>query len=263
MIPKAIEIGPLAVHLYGIIIALAIFTGWLVAKKRAHLYQIPKALFDDPILLVPLILAIVGARLYHVFDYWDFYFHNPLSAVNIQNGGLGIWGGLFGAFIGFLIVAKVKKLQFWSVLDLASPALILGQAIGRFGNFVNQEAFGPPTNLPWGIFIRPENRPAEFASSTHFHPTFFYEAILDAIFFVILIYLSKPSTVNRQQTTTKPGQTFALYLILYSIGRFIVEFWRIDTATIENFKVAHVLSIIAFILGIVLLAINKKEALPR
>lgn len=260
MIPKAIEIPPLAIHFYGIIIALAIFIGWLVAKKRAHLYQISKALFDDPILLVPLILAILGARLYHVLDYWSFYAKNPGAIINIPNGGLGIWGAVIGIVFGFWIVAKVKKLHFWSVLDLASPSLILGQAIGRFGNFVNQEAFGPPTNLPWGIFISPENRPAEFASFAHFHPTFFYEAILDAIFFVILIYLSKPSTVNRQQTTVKPGQTFALYLILYSVGRFIVEFWRIDTATIGNLKVAQILAALSIAAGLVIL---KKTRLDR
>lgn len=260
MIPKAIEIGPLPIHLYGIIIALAIFIGWLVAKKRAHLYQIPKALFDDPILLVPLVFSIAGARFYHVIDYWDVYIANPFSIIYIQNGGLGIWGGLFGVFIGFWIVAKVKKLQFWSVLDLASPSLILGQAIGRFGNFVNQEAFGPPTDLPWGIFISTENRPSQYLAFTQFHPTFFYEAILDAIFFVILIYLSKPSTVNRQQTTAKPGQTFALYLILYSTGRFIVEFWRIDTATIGNLKVAQILAALSIAAGLVIL---KKTGVDR
>lgn len=257
-LPKTIEIGPLTFHSYGFIFALAILAGYLLAKKRAHLFKIPRALFDDPILLVPLVLSIAGARLYHVIDYWDVYVASPFSAVNIQNGGLGIWGGLAGAFLGFWILSKIRHLNLLSLLDLISPSLLLGQAIGRFGNWINQEAFGPPTNLPWGIFISPENRPAQYSQETHFHPTFFYEAILDFIFFFILVRLSKPSTVNRQPSTAKPGRTFALYLILYSTGRFIVEFWRIDTWTIDNIKIAHLLSVIGVLIGLVIITKSPK-----
>lgn len=254
---KSIKLGPLTFHTYGAIFALAIFVGYYIAKKRAHLYKVPQKIFDDPILLIPLVLAIAGARAYHVIDYWNIYSQDLLSIFNLSGGGLGIWGGLFGVFVGFWIVARLRQINFLSILDVASPSLLLGQAIGRFGNWINQEAFGPPTDLPWGIYIDPENRPAQFLSASRFHPTFFYEAILDAIFFVILIYLSKPSTVNRQQSTVKPGQTLALYLILYPIGRFIVEFWRIDTATIGIFKVAQLLSAVAFLIGIYLLVQKK------
>lgn len=257
MLTRSFSVGPLTVHLYGVIIATAIFAGWYIAKKRAHLYKIPQSLFDDPILLLPLVLGIIGARAYHVADYWDFYVQNPLSIINISAGGLGIWGALAAIFIGFALVAKVKRINLLSLLDLASPSILLGQAIGRIGNFVNQEAFGPPTDLPWAVFISPENRPAQFAQAAHFHPTFFYEAILDLIFFIALLYFSKLSTVNRQ-LSTKPGQIFALYLILYSIGRFIVEFFRIDTATIGTIKLAHLLSILTLAIGLLLL--NKLRA---
>ena len=241
MIPKTIQVGPLTFYLYGAIFAFAIFAGWLVAKSRSHAYKIPKEIFDDPILLVPLVLGIAGARLYHVLDYWNIYKADLPSIFNLSGGGLGILGGLGGAFVGLWIVAKVKRINMLSLLDLSGPSLLLGQAIGRFGNFVNQEAFGPPTNLPWGIYISPENRPVQFLSQTHFHPTFFYEAAIDAIFFIVLLSLSKKFK--------NPGQAFALYLILYSTGRFAVEFFRMDTAMVGGIKVAQVLSLAALLAG--------------
>lgn len=249
MLPKSFNLGPLIVHFYGVIIALSIYLGWYIAKKRASIYKIPGALFDDPILLLPLILAIFGARAYHVFDYWGYYINNPYSIINIPNGGLGIWGALVGIFIGLWIVARARHIDLLSILDLASPSLILGQAIGRIGNYINQEAFGPPTNLPWAVYIKPENRPADFINSARFHPTFFYEAILDFIFFLILIWLSK-KLIAKSQLSVVRGQLFAMYLILYSTGRFITEFWRIDTAAVGGIKIAQVLSIAAFLIGL-------------
>ena len=265
---KSIEAGPFTFHFYGAIFALAILVGYLVAKKRSHLlgpqsegrgphgtvYKVPKAIFDDPILLIPLILAIAGARAYHVIDNWSIYGQDLLSILNLSGGGLGIWGGLFGVFIGFFLVAKVRRINLFSMLDLASPSLLLGQAIGRLGNWVNQEAFGPPTNLPWGIYIEPQNRPAQFLSAAYFHPTFFYEATIDLIFFLILVKLS--------QKFKKGGQTFAFYLILYSIGRFTVEFFRIDTATVGTIKVAQILAAAGIATGLVILKLKKTGVDP-
>ncbi len=251
MLPRSINIGPLTLHFYGLIIAIAIFVGYQLARSRSTFYKIPQKLFDDPILILPLVLGIVGARLYHVLDYWSYYSQNLTDIVKISSGGLGIFGGLAGIFIGFWIIARVKHLNLLSLLDLAAPSLFLGQAIGRIGNYINQEGFGPPTNLPWGVYIAPENRPAQFISSTHFHPTFFYEAAIDLIFFVILIFLEK--RLHKSQLSVVSGQLFAYYLILYSLGRFAVEFWRIDTATIGTIKVAQVLSALTFVAGFWLL----------
>ena len=247
---RTIDIGPFTVHFYGLIIALAIIAGWFLAKKRAHLYKIPQTIFDDPILLVPLVLSIAGARIYHVIDYWSLYSKNLISILYIGNGGLGIRGALLGFLIGIIIVIKVRDLNLLSCLDLVSPSLLLGQAIGRIGNFVNQEAFGPPTNLPWGVYIDFDHRPVQYVGFTHFHPTFFYEAIVDFVFFVILLYFSSKLKIR--------GQVFALYLIFYSAGRFVVEFWRIDTATIGTIKVAQVLAIGTFLSGVALFARFKK-----
>ena len=115
MIPREILLGPVTIHLYGLIITMAIFLGWFLAKKRAHFYEISKAIFDDPILLVPLVLAIVGARLYHVVDFWDYYSQNWNKIFEIWNGGLGIWGALVGAVLGFYLISKIKKIDFGEI----------------------------------------------------------------------------------------------------------------------------------------------------
>ena len=258
MFPRSIDIGPFSIHLYGLIIAFAIYAGWYLAKKRAKIYKqslrssssqnstaglrIPQKFFDDPILLVPLVLSVIGARIYHVLDLWSYYGRNLTKIVEIQNGGLGIWGGILGMLLGLLIVVKVKKLDFLKSLDLAAPSIILGQTIGRFGNFINQEGFGPPTNLPWGVPIDPANRPAQYLLHPRFHPTFFYEAFLNLVFFILLLYLAGK--------VKSKGQVFALYLIFYAAARTISEFWRIDTWVVDGVKISYIFSLAAFICGV-------------
>ena len=251
MIPRSIDIGPFSIHLYGLIIAFAIFCGWYLAQKRAKIYKIPQKIFDDPVLLIPLVLSIAGARLYHVLDLWSYYGKNLVDIIKIQNGGLGIWGGILGMILGFLIVAKVKKLDLLKSLDLAAPSVILGQAIGRFGNYINQEGFGPPTNLPWGVFIDPQNRPTQYLLYTRFHPTFFYEVLLNLIFFILLLYLAGKLKIK--------GQVFALYLIFYSVARSISEIWRIDTWIVDGVKIAYIFSLAAFICGVGLFWLQSQK----
>ncbi|KKR51357.1 MAG: Prolipoprotein diacylglyceryl transferase [Candidatus Curtissbacteria bacterium GW2011_GWA1_40_16] len=253
MISPTFNIGPFTVHYYGLIIAVAVFIGWTLAKKRASKYRIPEKIFDDPILFVILALALTGARLYHVLDYWDYYSQNFLLVFYIQNGGLGIWGGLLGGLLGAYFVTRVKKLPILGVLDLTVPYLALGQAIGRIGNYINQEGFGPPTSMPWGVFISPQKRPFEYIEFKFFHPTFFYEAILDLVVFGILIYFAKKSKI--------PGHVFALYLVLYPLSRFFIEFYRIDTWTIGTIKIAQFLAIMTLFLGLYLFYVLKKKAL--
>lgn len=253
MIPPKISIGPLTVHFYGVIIAAAIYSGWLLARKRAILYKIPQKYFDDPILFIPLILGLVFARAYHVIDHFSYYLQNPLQIFNLAGGGIGIFGGILGVFTGFAIVAKIRKLGTLAVFDLVAPSLLLGQVIGRIGNWINQEGFGPPTNLPWGVYISPENRPAQYFSFNRFHPTFFYEAAIDLFFLVVLLKLSTRAK--------KHGQTFGLYLILYGLGRIFAEFFRIDTFVISQVKVAYILSAVAISAGLILLKSKKNQQL--
>ncbi len=253
MINPTLNIGLFSVHYYGLIIATAVFIGWAMAKRRAPKYKIPEKIFDDPILLVVLILALIGARIYHVLDYWDYYSLNLFLVFYIHNGGLGIWGGLLGGLLGMYFVTRVKKLPILGVLDLTVPYLALGQAIGRIGNYINQEGFGPPTSMPWGIYINPDKRPLQYISFKFFHPTFFYEAILDLVIFGVLIYFARKSKIS--------GNVFALYLILYSSSRFFIEFYRIDTWTVGTIKIAQVLAVLALLLGLYLLHYFKNKAL--
>ena len=153
--------------------------------------------------------------------------------------------------LGFLFVAKVKNLDLLKSLDLAAPSIILGQAIGRLGNYINQEGFGPPTNLPWGVFIGPQNRPAQYFLYSRFHPTFFYEVLLNLIFFILLLYLAGKLKIK--------GQVFALYLIFYSVARSISEIWRIDTWIVDGVKIAYIFSLAAFICGVGLFWLQSQK----
>ncbi len=252
MISPTINIGPLTIHYYGIIIASATFIGWALAKSRAPRYKIPQEIFDEPQILLVIGLALVGARIYHVLDYWKYYIPNPISIFYITNGGIGIWGALFGGLIGLYLFTKLKKIPLLAALDLISPSLILAQAIGRFGNYINQEGFGLPTDLPWGVYIDPSKRPLGYLTYSHFQPTFFYEAALDFLIFAILIYFSR--------RTKAPGRIFAFYLIFYSSSRFFIEFLRIDTWTVGTVKIAQVIAILTFFFGLNLLLNPKKSS---
>ncbi len=251
MIPKTVELGFFTFHTYGLILAISTLAGWYVAKKRSHLYKIKQEILEDWILIIPLATALAGARLYHVLDYWSVYKSNPGNILLIQNGGLGIWGWLIGMIFGIYLVCSVKKIKVLPVLDLIAPSIALGQAIGRIANWVNQEGFGPPTNLPWKVYINPENRPEKYLLTNHFHPTFFYEAILSLLSFLLLIYFYK--------FFKKPGQIFALYLIFYSTIRFFMEFYRIDTWAIGELKIAQVVAVIGMLVGTTLLTNVKAK----
>lgn len=251
MIPKIIEIGPLTFHIYGLIIGIAALTGWYVTKSRAHYYKIDKKIFDDWVLIIPLLTSIIGARLYHVLDYWSIYSKNPIDIIKIQNGGLGIWGAIAGGIVAIYYICKAKNINFLRTLDLVAPSMALAQAIGRLGNWINQEGFGPPTTLPWKVYIEPQNRPYQYILTNYFHPTFFYEAALNLVVFVLLICLGKKFN--------KPGQIFAFYLIFYSTARFFLEFLRLDTWTIGAVKIAQILSAISIIAGTTILFLAKSH----
>jgi len=252
MLNPSFNIGPITIQYYGIIVASATFIGWALAKRRAPKYRIPQEIFDEPGILLIIGLAIIGARIYHVLDYWKYYSQNPISILYIKSGGIGILGALFGGLLGLYVFTKMKKISFLSALDLTMPSLILAQAIGRIGDYVNQEGFGPPTLMPWGVYIDPSRRPLQYLDYSRFHPTFFYESVVDLVIFAVLIYLSKKTKIQ--------GRIFALYLIFYSISRFFIEFLRMDTWTIGTVKIAQVLAILAFVFGLNLLMNPKKSS---
>ncbi len=223
--PIIFEAGPFALRWYGICIALGIAVGtWLTARQLENKgYDGTLALDSLFFIIVP---GFIGARIYHVITDYDLYADDPFPGVfEVWNGGLGIYGAVAGGFLGALAFAWFRGISVLDYADAVAPGLILAQAIGRWGNYFNQELFGRPTELPWGIRIAPENRPVEFADATAFHPTFLYESIWNLLGCLALLWISR-----RFVDWLRPGDLFLIYVSLYSVGRFLVETLRIDPA---------------------------------
>jgi prolipoprotein diacylglyceryl transferase len=240
----AIEIGPLTLRVYGLMIALGALAAVEIGRARWR----AKGGDPDDILSIAkwaIPAGLVGARLYHVATDWRSYQGRWLDAVKIWEGGLGIPGGLLvGVGVG-VWVARRRGLDLPRVLDAVIPGIPVAQAIGRLGNWFNQELFGGPTDLPWGLEIDPENRPARHADVETFHPTFLYEATWNLALAGVLIWLDR-------RRVLKPGQVLPLWVAGYGVGRFLVESVRIDTASlIWGVRVNHWVSAIAVIAGLV------------
>jgi len=225
MIPNAIafSVFGMPVRWYAIFILLGIAVGWLVVSHLQKKYALKIKDFSDLILLSA-IFSILGARIYYVFYAWDFYKNDFWSIFKINQGGLGIFGALFGVFGATIFWAWRKKLNFWELADQLSIMAIIGQIFGRWGNYFNQEVFGRPVS--WGIYIESANRPIGYENFNYFLPTFLFEIIGNIlILFVLLKIFALVYGKNKKMTS---GSVFLLYILLYSILRFCLEFWRID-----------------------------------
>lgn len=242
MNPVAFEIFGISIRWYGILIGTGMLLGAYLAMREAKRLGLEEEKLLDA-LIVALPAAIIGARLYYVLFNLDAY-DSILDAINIRSGGLAIHGGVIAAVGAFWIYAKVKKMDFWKWLDITAPSIILGQAIGRWGNFINQEAHGGPTDLPWGIMVNGQK----------VHPTFLYESIGNFIIFFILYKMRKHKKFD--------GQIIAWYMILYSAIRFFIEGMRTDSLYFGEFRVAQLISLLLIGLGVLLLFVRgrKKEA---
>lgn len=249
--PQSIQIGDLTIRLYGIIFSLSVLSAYILIGKLANLSNINKKHLEATLYIV-LIFGLIGARFYHVFDEWNYYSKNPIDIIKIWNGGVGIYGGLILALIALIVFCKAKKQKILPILDVITPGVLLAQAIGRWGNYFNQEAYGYPSTLPWAIKIDPINRLRGFEKYEYFHPTFLYESLLSLFFVFILIFLFYKK--NRNQ-----GQIFAFYLVFYGITRLITEHFRIDTWEQGGLKIADLISLILILSGSFL--INKQKIL--
>ena len=224
--PVVFEAGPLTLRYYGLCIVLGIIVGtWLTSRQLASRGYDDALALESLFFVIP--LGVVGARLYHVAtEYNAQYASNPLpSVLEVWKGGLGVYGGVAGGFLGLLLFGWYHAISPLTFADAAAPGLVLGQAIGRWGNYFNQELFGQPSDLPWAIYIAPQKRPAQFADATSFHPTFLYEAIWDVLVCLVLLWVAR-----RLSERLKAGDVFMLYVSLYSVGRFFVETLRVDQA---------------------------------
>ncbi|OIO47771.1 MAG: prolipoprotein diacylglyceryl transferase [Parcubacteria group bacterium CG1_02_37_51] len=252
--PILFEIGWFRVHWYGLIMVIAILVGLWLVNRLAQQQEFAKAQWDKLVFYV-LLSGLLGARLYHVFLEWTYYQEHLLDIFKVWQGGLAIHGAIiFGAAIVYLFCRR----QQWSlflVLDIMSLGIILGQAIGRWGNYFNQEIFGQPTDLPWGIFINEINRPLELMQTVYYHPTFLYESLLNLILFIILYF-----SFNR--LIRWPGLVFSGYLVGYSIIRFSLEFLRIDhTLVVVGMRWPQIFSI--FVIFLVIFAWLLRLVLPK
>lgn len=228
-------------HFYGITIALAVLLGFLLAKKRARFFKIPSVEVENIyLLLIP--FCLLGARIYHIFHQWQYYLNNPKEIIALWQGGLGIYGAIIAGIIVLFGYSKIRKFSFLTIFDFLSPSIALTQALGRLANFFNQEVFGPPTNLPWKVYISPENRPFFWQQYSYFQPLFFYESLF--MFFGCLFLLLLGSKLPK-----KEGLISGAYFILYGSVRFLTEFGRFDTWQISGFKLAQILSIFSVIGG--------------
>lgn len=279
-ISPTINIGPLTVHWYGVIIVLGALAGGYIASLEA------KRRGEDPemawnALVWCLIGGILGARLYHVLSSPQgteigiryYLVTNPFetipilglaipfpTALMIWRGGLGIFGGIAGGVLALIIFAWRNRLPIVRWLDIAAPGVVLAQAIGRWGNFVNQELYGPPTTLPWGIPIDAQHRIPPFTDltrfpldTTRFHPLFIYEALWNLGVFIALMIIGR-----RFEDRLKDGDIFALYLIGYGLGRILVESLRPDAWLIGSIPTAQLVSAGLILLGVVMMVWNRR-----
>ncbi len=252
--PVFFEIGFFSVRYYGLFILLSLIVSILLSLKLAKKNNFTSdEVFD--LAFWAILSGIIGARLYFVFILEFFHFlSNPIDIIKIWQGGLAIHGAIIGGVLGLYFWSKKNKKNFWQLTDIVSIILPLAQAIGRFGNYFNQELFGKPTDLPWGIAIEVVNRPFDFLDKTHFHPTFLYESILNLFLFCLLFLLY-------QKNKLKGGQYIGVYLIGYGVIRFLMEIIRVDqTILIFNFKLPQIISLILIAIGLMVIYKKNKKA---
>jgi phosphatidylglycerol:prolipoprotein diacylglycerol transferase len=248
----AFEIGPFRVAWYGIFISLGVIAAVIVAsweaKRRGESVD---HLLNMLLLILP--LGIVGARLYHVIDEWSFYMQNP--GLIIGGRGLGIFGAVIGGIAGLLVYTRWKGLSSLRWLDICAPGLILAQAIGRWGNFFNQELYGYPSDLPWAIYIDPEHRLPQFAASERFHPLFLYESLWNLAGFAFLMIAGR-----KLKDRLLPGEILGLYVIWYGVGRFILEGFKPEVWRLAGIPTAQWVVGIAMVLVIAIALLRRRHS---
>ncbi len=235
------QIGPLTIQLYGIILMLGVVAGTFLAQREARRKgENPEVVWDG--LIWVLVGGIIGARLWHILTpppsmvaqgiTTAYYLTHPLDALAIWRGGLGIPGAIIGGAIALFALTRKRGVPSLPWLDITAPALALGQAIGRWGNFVNQELYGAPTNLPWAIFIEPQNRLPAYLDQAYYHPLFLYESLWNLVNALFLLWLGR-----RLIGRLRPGDIFLTYLIAYPTGRFLLEFLRLDSSQVAGLNI--------------------------
>lgn len=239
----------LKVHYYGVIIMFGAVLAAFLAVREAKRRNLDGEVVWD---MLPwlLIAGIIGARLWHIFtppasmliDGRNPYLIHPLDALKIWNGGLGIPGAVMGGALALYIYCRVKKTSFLTWLDIIAPGLALAQGIGRWGNFVNQEVYGLPSNLPWAIYIDPAHRLPGYQNVAYYQPTFLYESLWNLLNMTLLLVLGRKFAEK-----LRDGDLFLIYLLFYSFGRFLLEFIRVDYSPVAGLNINQTLMAVVFV----------------
>lgn len=260
---ESFYIGSFEIRFYGIILMLGALAGALLAQKEAKRRgHDPEIIWD--LMLWLLIAGIVGARLWHVFTpppssiaqgfTTKYYLTHPLDLINTRHGGLGIPGAVIGGLIALYFFTRKRKLSFLEWADIGAPALALGQAIGRWGNYVNQELYGAPTSLPWKIFIESRYRLKGFEEQAYYHPLFLYESLWNLGNMAILLWVGR-----RYPDRVKEGDLFLLYMVIYPIGRFLLDFLRLDASMLGGINANQsVMAVVALLAATTLFLRHRK-----
>ncbi|EAF3947462.1 prolipoprotein diacylglyceryl transferase [Listeria monocytogenes] len=253
--PVAIQIGSISVKWYGVIIASAVVIALLLALSEANKRKMDKEIIVD-LLIWAIPISIISARIYYVIFEWDFYKNNLGEIVKIWHGGIAIYGALIGAVLTAIIFSRIKKISFWQLADVVAPSLIIAQAIGRWGNFMNQEAHGAETmrsfleslHLPDFIINQ------MYIDGAYYQPTFLYESLWNVLGFVILLII--------RRTKIRRGELFLGYVIWYSFGRFFIEGMRTDSLMWGDFRVSQALSLLLIVLSIGIIIYRRLKMNP-
>lgn len=251
MYPVLFDFGPVQIRFYGLMYVVAIVVGVYLVRKEVGRKGI--SLTDDDVMgfiIWTVVCGVLGARVYYVAFNLGYYLAFPKEIPAIWHGGLAIHGGLLGGFAFALIYLRRKKIPFWTMADAVAPTMILGQAFGRFGNFMNGDAHGTPTDMPWGVVFPPGSIAGTEFPGIPIHPTMLYEMIINTGIFLLLWFVFK-------KWAHKPGFVFALYIAMYSLGRLFVEQFRADSLMLGDLRAAQVVSA-ALIVTALAVIIRKK-----
>ncbi len=250
--PIALKIGPLNIHWYGLIISFALLLGFSFVIYQSKKSVIPTEFFLD-FFIIGIPISVIGARIYFVIFNLNYYLSNPYKIIAIWQGGLAIHGAIIGGLLILIYLTRKRKLSFLKIVDILAPAVILGQAIGRWGNFINQEAYGDIVSKEFISNFPDLIQNQMFIQGNYHHPTFLYESMWNIIIFILLIWLSN-------QMFSKDGDIFFSYMVGYSIGRFFIEDLRTDSLMFLNFQVAQLISIILILFGLIMIFIRHYKS---